>query len=516
VPALKCLLVDDTEANLVALEAILEGDDCEIHKALSGRDALDLLIDHDFALALIDVRMPEMDGFELAELMRGTERTRSIPIIFISAETPSVTRTFKGYDSGAVDFLYKPLDPHVVRSKVRVFLQLKSQMMELQEALEQAERARAEAEEANQARDQFLALVSHELRNPLSSILAGADFLKRVAAEDAQVQRTADIIDRNARLQARLVGDLLDLSRITRNRFQLQQAPISLDAVVRDALQSQIMDAQLAKIEIRSQIEPEVRVYGDADRLQQVVTNLLSNAIKFTPPGGEIAVMLERHSGVARITVQDSGIGIEPGRADRLFEIFHQGEIRARRQGLGIGLALVKSLAELHKGRVWAESEGSGKGARFCVEIPVLTEPPMEPPPPRREEASNIRLLIVEDNDDTRTLLAENLRAYGHQVLAVASAEEALEVLDHTPADLVLCDIGLPKMDGYEFLKHLRRSCPENKTPAFAITALGEEGDVRRSREAGFVGHFVKPVNTSVIDQRIRDILARETQRRPE
>ncbi len=367
-----------------------------------------------------------------------------------------------------------------------------------------------EAQEANAAKDQFLAVLSHELRNPLSPILAGAELLRRTFTGEARVQRTLEIIERNARLQARLVDDLLDLSRITRGKVQLQRAPVTLDGVVNAAVQAKRGEIENGGLSLDASIEAGLWVLGDSDRLQQVILNLLGNAAKFTPPGGTVRVRVQKGDGVGQIVVEDTGIGIDRTLLAHLFDMFRQGEIAGQRQqGLGIGLSLVRSLAEMHGGRVWAESEGAGKGSRFTVELPLVSAPSILASAGQDGRSfRRLRILLVEDNPDTRALLQENLESMGYSVRSVADGEDALAQLRQEKPDVILSDIGLPGMSGYEFLREARQSFGAKDVAAFAITGFGRDEDVSRAQEAGFVGHFVKPVDIGALDLRLREWLS--------
>lgn len=376
--------------------------------------------------------------------------------------------------------------------------------------LEQTEMALQRLADLVESKDQFIALISHELRNPLSPILAGVEVLRRLVPLQERAQRTLAIIERNAKLQARLVNDLLDLSRISRGKIQLQRVPVALDAVVRAAVQAQQCDAEAARVRVRMDGNESLWVLGDFDRLTQIVVNLLSNAVKFTLAGGEVKVTCRASEGQGQILVEDTGIGIDGTLMPHLFELFKQGDVAGQRQaGLGIGLALVKSLTELHGGRVEAQSDGPGKGSRFCVELP-LTDRPLEHGRERSWEgrSGQIQVLLVEDSTDTRTLLAESLEMMGYKVREASCAEEGLELLRrHCLPDIILADIGLPGMNGYEFLKSARTLPGMGSVPAFAITGLVQAESVRQAREAGFEGHFVKPVDVATLDIRIREWL---------
>ena len=377
-------------------------------------------------------------------------------------------------------------------------------------ALENA-RLYEEATAANAAKDQFLAVLSHELRNPLAPVLAGAAVLKRVAPQEERVQRTVAIIERNVKLQARLINDLLDLSRVKRGKMRLQRVPTLLDNVVQAAVQTQQRDAEEAGLDLQVQLQPGLWVHGDPDRLQQVVMNLLSNAIKFTPSPGQVRVILEKSDSMARITVSDTGIGISPDLLPQLFGIFQQGEVAGRRAaGLGIGLSLVKSITELHGGNVRVESDGPGTGSRFTVELPLIPSPgetSASQPPQHPTEA---RVLLIEDNPDTCALLKEELQALGHTVRAVATGEAALEWLQHEHPEVIVTDIGLPGIDGYEFLRRARELPSMRAVPAFAITGYDAPPDLERAREAGFNGYLTKPVDIAILDRCIRQRMAPE------
>lgn len=391
-------------------------------------------------------------------------------------------------------------------------------------AAEQA--ARAAAQEAVAAKDRLIALVSHELRNPLAAIHAGLEVLRRLMPQDERVVRTLELVMRNTRLQVRLVNDLLDLSRLARGTLQLQRVPVALDTVVFAALQAHQAEAGLSGLELLPEVEERLWVHGDADRLQQLVMNLLSNAIKFTPQGGTIwlrATRCERggvaarggESPRARLEVRDTGIGIDPSMLERVFGIFEQGAVGGRhRPGLGIGLALVKMIAEHHGGRVFADSPGPGRGSRFVVELPLIPQPGRTPSP-LPDSGRPLRVLLVEDNPDTRVLLAEGLIAAGHEVRAAESAEQALSMLGHGPGDaggalswlpeVLVSDIGLPGMDGFALLLRLRSLPGLADLPAFAVTAYSDEDAVTRGREAGFIGHFVKPIDLATLNRSIRE-----------
>jgi signal transduction histidine kinase len=378
----KILLVDDREENLVALAGLLSGHEADLLCARSGEEALDLLLVHEVALALVDVQMPGMDGFELAELMRGTERTREVPIIFVTAGIHDHARVFKGYDSGAVDFLFKPLDPHILSSKVAVFMQLYRQKQELAKRVRELEVALAERQRienalkaADRRKNEFLAMLGHELRNPLAPIKNAAQIMKKMNVTDPKLQTVQQVIDRQTGHLARLVEDLLDISRIEQGKITIRKEPIELAAVVDQALESTRPLIQSRQHELIVSVpNVPIRLMGDGARLAQLISNLLNNAAKYTPTGGTIWLTVTREREEALIRVKDNGEGMAESLLSHVFDIFTQSERTLDRAqgGLGLGLAIVKNLVELHQGRIEAYSEGPGKGSEFSVWLPVL------------------------------------------------------------------------------------------------------------------------------------------------
>jgi signal transduction histidine kinase len=377
----KILLVDDREENLVALEGLLAQQEADLLRARSGDQALELLLTHEVALALVDVQMPAMDGFELAELMHGAERTREVPIIFITAGLHDRTRVFRGYGSGAVDFLFKPLEPRILASKVGVFLQLYRQKQQLAERVREleialAERRRMEAalQLADQRKNEFLAMLGHELRNPLAPIKNAAQLLKRMPVSDPKLEAIQQILDRQVGHLAHLVDDLLDVSRIVQGKIALRMEAIDLAGVLDQALETSQPLIQSRRHDLVVSVPDEpLPLLGDRERIAQLISNLLNNAAKYTPPGGVIRLTIVREGGEALIRVKDTGEGISGSLLPRIFEVFTQAERTLDRAqgGLGVGLAIVKSLVELHEGRIEARSEGPGKGSEFLVWLPL-------------------------------------------------------------------------------------------------------------------------------------------------
>ena len=378
---------------------------------------------------------------------------------------------------------------------------------ERQEALAREHAALAEAQEANRAKDRFLAVVSHELRNPLSPITSAVQVLKAIAPADERVQNALRIIDRNARHEARLVNDLLDLSRVARGALAVERKPLDLGRLLVQLLGTMHEDARRAGLHLEGTFEPGLWVNADATRMSQVAINLLSNALKFTPTGGRVTARLQRQGDSARFSVEDTGVGIEPELLPRLFAPFVQGSAGASRPaGMGIGLSIVRSLVELHGGTARVESEGQGRGARFIVELPSIAPPP-QAEAPAALAPTGPRVLLVEDNDDAREMVATCLGMRGYSVATCATGEAALDWLGRERPGVILVDIGLPGIDGYQFLRGARLVAGCASIPALAVTALGEPDDLRRTREAGFAGHVVKPFDVDDLAQRIHTLL---------
>nr|WP_295109153.1 hybrid sensor histidine kinase/response regulator [uncultured Caulobacter sp.] len=371
------LLVDDLAENLVSLEALLRREDLVLLKARSGEEALELLLRHDVALALLDVQMPGMDGFELAEFMRGAMRTRHVPIIFLTAGTAAdAQRRFRGYEAGAVDFINKPIEPDVLRSKANVFFDLYRQRQQLERQRDELEAAAQALRRADRHKDSFLAVLAHELRNPIAALAGGLHLL----GKDIPVERSTDIrarMDRMLSHLSHLVDDLLDVSRVNEGKITLKKARIELSEILTSAIESSQHHMDQAGHKLVTDLETGP-IWLDADhtRLAQVIGNLLNNAAKYTPPGGTVTLSAHRRDGVAEIRVSDTGVGIPAEMQAGIFEIFAQVEdhLSKSQGGLGIGLALCKQLVALHGGTIDVASAGLNKGSTFTVIIPLARD----------------------------------------------------------------------------------------------------------------------------------------------
>lgn len=672
-PKANILLVDDHPENLIALEAILERLGQNLVKAHSGKEALRCLLHQDFAVILLDVQMPEIDGFETATLIRQRQRSRSTPIIFLTAFSTNDNMVFKGYALGAVDYLLKPIDPVILTSKVTVFVDLFKKTMEVQQQatqlaainaqLSQSEQrfrslstcspigifltdttgnctytnpncqaicgfqieeswydgwariihpeerdrvlddwknciyqeqiysaefriytpdlavhwvhvrtspllsdqrqllghvgtiediterkqaeivfeqiireqaARAEAEAANRMKDEFLAIISHELRTPLNSILGWSQLLLNRKFDETTTTRAMETIARNAKSQAQLIEDILDVSKIVRGKLRLMIQPVNLVELIETVLDTLRPLADTKAIQLETTLDSNVpRVAGDSERLKQIIWNLLSNAIKFTSEGGRVEVRLSTVKSdeqkpidddglpvtsyqllvteYAQLQVIDAGIGISPDFLPYVFDRFRQADSSSTRSsgGLGLGLTIVRHLVELHNGKISAESAGEGKGATFTVQLPLLAagqetidtgDKSLDPSPHPRLDG--VKVLVVEDNTDTREFIKIVLEQSGAEVTAVESVDEAMKCLDVSSFDVLVSDIAMPGEDGYQFIRMLRdleQQRGGGKIPAIALSAYTRLEDQMQALSAGFQMHVSKPVAPTVL-----------------
>jgi PAS domain S-box-containing protein len=374
---------------------------------------------------------------------------------------------------------------------------------ERNQLLVREQEARAEAEAANRIKDEFLAVLSHELRTPLNPILGWAKLLRSRTFDQKTADRALETIERNAKLQIQLIEDLLDVSRILRGKLSLNVCPVALITTIEAAMETVRLAAQAKSIQIQTMLDSSVGlVAGDPNRLQQVVWNLLSNAVKFTPDGGRVAVRLERVGSQVQIQVIDTGKGISPDFLPHVFEYFRQADSTTTRVfgGLGLGLAIVHHLVELHGGTVWAESPGEGQGATFTIRLPLLAVNPQtiqeSEQPDSTLDLSDLKILVVDDEVDSREFVTFALEEHRAVVKAVASAGEALEALALEKPDLLLSDIGMPEMDGYTLIRQIRMMSPEQggQIPAIALSAYASNTDSKQALAAGFQKHIAKPV----------------------
>jgi signal transduction histidine kinase len=562
------LLVDDQPARLLSYETILAELGQNLISARSGVEALATLMKHEIALVLLDVSMPGMDGFETAALIHDHPRFERTPIIFVTGVHDTEFDRLKGYKLGAVDYVSIPVVPEILRSKVSVLVELYCQRRELEtlnrslaqanSQLEQAnttlqaektralealnrdlqianqelattnrqlqaevsERARVEAAllEADRHKDEFLAILAHELRNPLAPIRNAVEVMARIPLENARLRWSRDVIDRQALHLTRLVDDLLDMSRITRGAIRLTHAPLAIETVIERTLEaSQPMIAERGHELAVERPDGALTVRGDLTRLVQILGNLLNNAAKYTPRGGRIRLAVRRKDASAEFSVADNGIGIPADSLPRLFNLFTRLDANNEGMpgGLGIGLALVRKLVEMHSGEVDVRSEGSGKGSEFVVRLPLVDEAAAvvtADAPSRRLIRSDARrrILVADDNPDALDSLALLLECDGHEVWKAANGAEACEVAAERRPELALLDLGMPVLDGYETARRMRAQPWGRNMRLIALSGWGQQADILRSRESGFDSHLVKPASFEALAQVLDQLPPRE------
>ncbi len=696
--AVNLLLVDDEPRNLDVLESILERPDYNLLRANSAESALRLLLDGDFAAIVLDIQMPEMNGIELAQLIKQRRRTREIPIIFLTAYYQDDTHILEGYDTGAVDYLTKPLDPRILKSKIAVFVELyrknhalarakaelevrvQERTAELTRAnddlrrhrdalaqsearvqIELAEQRRIEAElrsrenqlrlvtdhasvyiahcdrdhrikyvnrpyaerfgldpsaiigrtvpevlgepayallrpwldaalggrrvqfevelpypgrtprwvyavheperspdgevvglvavvtditdrknaelqiadardkalAASRAKDQFLARLSHELRTPLNPTLLLASHRAGDARLGDRVREDFRTIADNIALEARLIDDLLDLTRISAGKLDVQRHPVSLNTLVRDslALANDAIAAKRIGVSIDLAASHDLAL-GDDVRLKQIFLNIINNAVKFTPDEGRITLhsTLAADSGRWRLEVVDTGIGMTAAELGRIFQPFTQGDhasdgVSRKFGGLGLGLSICHSLIELHHGTITAASEGPDRGTRIVVELPLEARRPPNHAHPQSRPANRQpaprptgsgRLLLVEDHAATRLAMTRLLERQGYEVVAAGTVAEAKQALNRGPFQLLISDIGLPDGKGHEIMEAI----DDDEVMGIALTGYGMEEDLARTREAGFFAHLTKPVSVEALDRAMESVAAARQARR--
>lgn len=383
-----------------------------------------------------------------------------------------------------------------------------------QQARLAAEASREQAEAANRVKDEFLAVLSHELRSPLNPILGWSSFLLKRKLSEAKIEEGLATIYRNAQLQSELIEDLLDVSRILRGKLSLNRTPVDLIATIMGAMETVQLAAQAKSITLQAALEPNMgQVRGDATRLQQVIWNLLSNAVKFTPPGGQVNIHLEQLGNVAQLTVSDTGKGIAPDFLAYIFDYFRQEDASTTRKfgGLGLGLAIARHLVELHGGTIEAQSPGLEQGATFIIRLPLMSPQPTTQDSKLSDlsiDLSGVKVLVVDDEPDTRELVAFVLEQHEISVTAACSAQEALTILNQSNFDVLLSDIGMPNIDGYMLIQQLRNLWPQyRQMKAIALTAYAGEINQQQALKAGFDRHISKPIEPLALVQAISDLV---------
>jgi signal transduction histidine kinase len=510
----RILIVDDKPQNLHALETVLEDLNVEFVRALSGNEALSLSLKGDFALAIVDIQMPGMDGYEMVSLLRQGPKTRHIPVIFVSAIYSEDLHIVKGIETGAIDFISKPIIPEIIHGKVRLFLEMYHQKKNLETLVEElretrdrlaAERDKAEA--ATRAKSLFLASMSHEIRTPLNGIVGIVDILKQTT-DPVKLQEYLEIVEISADNLLNIINDILDFSKIESQQLEFEKIPFNLVNEVNNVVKLLKMKAESKNLDFGADFNgaiPPVMI-GDPVRFKQILINLANNALKFTEKGF-VKIIVETtvetdDSYKVSCTVADSGIGISEEGKLRLFKEFSQTEKSVSRRfgGTGLGLAISLKLTELMGGQIGVESE-YGSGSRFWFYI--KTGKPAAGVTQKGEAAMDIEheikklnILLVEDNRINQQVAVFSLRKLGHETDVADNGQIALEKWASNEYDAILMDIQMPVMDGYEATRRIREAEKEsgrNRIPIYAMTANAEKSERTFCLALGMDEYITKP-----------------------
>jgi signal transduction histidine kinase len=520
------LVVDDEESLRITTAAILEKEGYLVDTASSGDEAINLLEQKDYDLVLTDLHMEGGDGLSvLNEIRRHSPLTISVVLTGFA----SVESAIAALQEGAYDYLVKPCDIDSMKHTIRRGVEHRRLMLAEQKArtdLEQLNldlekrivertaeltRLNAELADANRAKDVFLATLSHELRTPLTPVVGWIKLLRSGNLDEKSVAQALDAIERNAWLQSKLIDDLLDTSRIATGKLHFEPKPTDLNVITRAAIDTVRASAASRNIDLSVTLWPSTLVVmGEPVRLQQIAWNLISNAIKFTEPGGKVTVTTRNEGPQARLVVTDTGIGIDPEFLPHVFDRFRQadGSTSRRHGGLGLGLAIADALAKMHGGKILAESKGTGKGACFTlhVELAAAGRVAPEKTPEKIHSLNGLDVLIVEDSEDTLTLLSAVFSREGANVTTATSAAEALDLAANKRPDVVISDIGMPDVDGYQLLEQLKVLPGMDDVPAIAISGYASDEDRERALDTGYRALVAKPIDVDELFALIHDL----------
>ena len=541
-PRARILLADDNADMRQYLRRLL-APKYDVVAVADGETALGAARYEDFDLILSDVMMPRLDGYGLLKALRGDDRTATIPVILLSARAGEES-SVEALGAGADDYLVKPFSARELLARVEAHLSLQRIRRESEEAvlkmMAREKEARESAELANRIKDDFLAILSHELRTPLNAIVGWTHLLKGGKLSELDRKRGIDVIERNAAAQRAIIDELLDISRIVTGKLKLDPRPVELSVVVESAIDAIRPAAERKDIQLFTTLDPNAGlVMGEAVRLQQVIWNLLSNAVKFTPNHGRVETELKTTGKNVQVVIRDTGEGIDGEFLPHMFERFSQADTSSKRVhgGLGLGLSIVRSLVAMHGGEVRAASDGKGKGATFTVILPVLALSDLERLGEVSPEVSaqllsfrqqqngagekqtelypdmlkGLRVLSVDDQQDTRELITLALARYGAEVKASDSASTALQLVKDWKPHVIVSDIGLPGMDGYDFMRRLRElEADGQRIPAIAVTGYAGAIDESKALDAGYEVHLSKPIELNKLVSVIAKVSRRD------
>lgn len=522
----KVLIVDDKIENIIALEALIQRDDIKIISTTSPNEALRLCWQNEISIALVDVQMPEMDGFELVDIIKSNPKTRDILVVFVTAISTETKYAVKGLSTGAVDYLYKPLDPYITNAKVDSLITLVSAQLEVKRKNIELERyqeeliiARDQAEKGKKIKERFLANMSHEIRTPLNGILGLAHLLKNTNL-DAEQTRMLDLLKHSSEALLGVINDILDISKIEAGKFKIVRTETNIINLCKSVIDLLKYKAEEKGIEIRIEIDEHIPhlIMADSMRLNQILLNLLSNAIKFTDVGSivlSLSIVEAQDSKIKlKFSVIDSGIGIPEDKIDKIFESFEQADDDTDHKygGTGLGLSIVKRLVELKGGEVEVTSE-FGKGSTFSVinwyQVAANQKQEKRINPADLAKFDNVSVLVAEDNTINQFMIRKILTSWNLKVTIVENGELALESLQHNSFDIILMDTHMPVLGGFETTRRIRQEMPEgvNNIPIISLSAAVLEEELQQAYDAGVNDIVSKPFDLSVLHHKIQKLV---------
>lgn len=520
------LIVDDKIENIIALEALIQRDDIKIITTTSPNEALRLCWQNEISIALVDVQMPEMDGFELVDIIKSNPKTRDILVVFVTAISTETKYAVKGLSTGAVDYLYKPLDPYITNAKVdslitlvRTQLEIKRKNVELERYQEELIIARDQAEKGKKIKERFLANMSHEIRTPLNGILGLAHLLKNTELDSEQT-RMLDLLKVSSEALLGVINDILDISKIEAGKFKIVRNETNIANLCKSVIDLLKYKAEEKGIGIEADLDDQIPhlIMADSMRLNQILLNLLSNAIKFTDVGSitlKLSMVDAEESKIKlKFSVIDSGIGIPPDKLDRIFESFEQADDDTDHKygGTGLGLSIVKKLVELKGGEIKVTSE-CGKGSTFSFtnwyEIAANQKQTVRINPTDLAKFDNVSVLVAEDNTINQFMIKKILTSWNLKVTIVENGQLALDCLRQSVFDIILMDTHMPVLGGFEATRKIRKELPEgvNNIPIISLSAAVLEEELQQAYDAGVNDIVSKPFDLSVLHHKIQKLI---------